>query len=378
MISSALATSTYEDLDFILIDVARRLQPTQTQWEEANGHYHAVTRWLEAPESIFAQFRPYLFPQGSAALLTLNRPIGRLEFDVDFVLKIVNVRWTAAQLYAALYYRLHDHDTYRDMLEAKNRCVRLNFAGKFHLDIIPGMIAPGGDGEVIQVPDRERRDFTLSNPEGYIRWFKGREATERTFEGRLRIFGKAAPLPQPEPVEGKSILSIATQLIKRRRDLMLDPNLEAPSIILTTMAGKRYTGTPSIAVALREIVSAIAQELRAHPGQMIEVVNPALPRHENFAERIDTRTKYLAFCNFIDTLEAEINDVLRNGISDGRLGKMFGRDEIAKSVVEFSRRHRALRDRGGLTYSRGRLNVVPPAVAPAVVTKIPRHDYFGD
>jgi hypothetical protein len=264
------------------------------------------------------------------------------------------------------------------MLEAKNRCVRLNFAGKFHLDIIPGMIAPGGDGEVIQVPDRERRSFTFSNPEGYIHWFKGREATERTFEGGLRIFGKAAPLPQPEPVEGKSILSIATQLIKRRRDLMPDPNLEAPSIMLTTMAGERYSGTPSIAVALHEIVAAIGRDLRAQPGRMIEVVNPALPQHENFAERIDTRTKYLAFCNFIDTFDAEINDALRNGISDGKLGKMFGKDEIAKSVVELGRRHRALRERGGLTYSRGRLNVVPLAIAPAVVSKIPRHDYFGD
>lgn len=378
MISSALATSTYGDLDFILVDVARRLQPTQTEYEEAKGHYEAVTRWLEAPESIFAKFRPYLFPQGSMALLTAIRPYGRLEFDVDFVLKIMNVSWTAAQLYAALYNRLRDDARYRPMLEPKNRCVRLNFAGKFHIDIIPGTIALGGDGEVIQIPDRERRDFTFSNPEGYIRWFKGREATERTYEGRLRIFGKAAPLPQPEPVEGKSVLSIAVQLFKRRRDLMFDANLEAPSVMLTTRAAERYSGTPSIAVALNEIVSAIARELRARPGQMIEVVNPALPRHEDFAERIDTRTKYLAFFRFIETFEAEINDVLANGISDGKLGKMFGKDEIAKSVVELGRRHRALRDRGGLTYSRGRLNVVPPAVAPAVVTKIPRHDYFGD
>src|SRR5207237_10143783 len=117
-----------------------------------------------------------------------------------------------------------------------------------------------------------------------------------------------------------------TQRSSRRRDLKPDRNLEAPSVMLTTMAGERYTGTPSIAVALHEIVSAIAGDLSAQPGEMIEVVNPALPRHENFAERIDTRTKYLAFCKYIDTFEAEINDELRNGNSDGQLGNKFGEE----------------------------------------------------
>src|SRR5438105_9210339 len=100
MLSTALSTSTYADLDFVLTDVARQLQLTKTQYEEADGPYQAVASWLEAPESIFSKLRPHLFPQGSMAILTTVRPWAREEFDLDFVLKIIPVGWTAGQLFA--------------------------------------------------------------------------------------------------------------------------------------------------------------------------------------------------------------------------------------------------------------------------------------
>jgi hypothetical protein len=43
MLSTALSTSAFIELDYILADVARQLQLTKTQYEEADRHYRAVT-----------------------------------------------------------------------------------------------------------------------------------------------------------------------------------------------------------------------------------------------------------------------------------------------------------------------------------------------
>src|SRR5207249_8248619 len=57
---------------------------------------------------------------------------------------------------------------------------------------------------------------------------------------------------------------------------------------------------------------------------------------------------------------------------------MFGEEEIQKSVIDLAEMHRAKRDAGKLTYSAGRLCIVTPTAAPAIVTRVPRHTYFGD
>src|SRR5262249_17656373 len=101
-------------------------------------------------------------------------------------------------LYNLVAGRLRDHGTYRDILELKNRCLRINYAGNFHLDIIPA--CPNG-GESIKVPDRARSVWVPSNPLGYAERFfmqcQYSGGVTKAMDARVR------PLPSNVPSERK-------------------------------------------------------------------------------------------------------------------------------------------------------------------------------
>ncbi len=56
-------------------------------------------------------------------------------------------------------------------IEAKNRCIRLVYAGDFHMDILPGVQESVFDQNKIKVPDCELGNWVSSNPLGYGDWF---------------------------------------------------------------------------------------------------------------------------------------------------------------------------------------------------------------
>lgn len=85
MMASALTRSAILDLDYLLKQIIEDLQLTPTQYREAVEHYEAVGRYLDHPRSPLAHLRPQIFPQGSMALQTTVKPIGRQEYDLDLV-----------------------------------------------------------------------------------------------------------------------------------------------------------------------------------------------------------------------------------------------------------------------------------------------------
>lgn len=118
--------------------VCRLLELTPTQYREAETKYRAVGRWLADSDSLLAFWEPEIYPQGSMLLGTTVRPYGRNEYDLDLVCQI---HYCAQQppmtIYKWVHERLSAHETYKEMLEPLKRCLRLNYAGDFHLDILP-------------------------------------------------------------------------------------------------------------------------------------------------------------------------------------------------------------------------------------------------
>lgn len=363
------------DLDFLLGEVAKALQLTPEQHRLAGEHYRTVGDWLGASGSPLASFRPWIYPQGSMALETTVRPLTREEYDLDLVCEMLPTGMTALQLYDAVYARLIAHKTYAPMVEKKNRCVRLSYAHDFHLDIIPAQPDRGrGDG-AIWVPDRELRDWTASNPKGYVAWFSCRSKVTLA-ELRKQV----DPLPRPTPAEDKPALTIAVQLMKRRRDLLCEPEVAPRSIVLTTLAGEHYRGSDCVLTSLAQIVGGIKHRIAAAAPNRIVVCNPT-NEAEKFCESFDGTGRYQNFIWFIDQLERDIADIAAtHGLRDLQLvlSAKFGEEPASRAIRNYGERLKAQRDASTLAFTgagAGGLSIISSTATPS--RPVPSNRYYG-
>lgn len=270
-------TSPTEQLDDILQRVCVTLQLTDTQYRLAGERYKAVGDWLDAPDSPLFPWHPHIYPQGSLLVGTTVRPMRQQEYDLDLVCQFV-ADWRSfpnpVVLLDLIEARLLAHGTYRTMIARKNRCICLNYANDFHLDILPACPDDRVGGTAVRVPDRKLQAWKESNPKGYGRWFEDAAALSLIkLEAR-----RQDPLPNPEAADAKPPLKLAVQLLKRWRDVAFDdtPEYAPTSIVLTTLSGHAYQGADSVAAAVDEILAGIIRVLPP-PPQRLRVLNPANP-----------------------------------------------------------------------------------------------------
>jgi hypothetical protein len=365
-------------LDDILIRICIALQLTPTQYEDAKTHYQAVAKWLAAEGSPLSAISQEIFPQGSLRIGTTVRPWWQEEYDLDLVLWLS--LWNEIDpliLLNLVEQRLRGHGTYAPMVERKNRCIRLNFANQFHLDILPARPDARFGGTHALVPDRAARCWKESNPKGYALWFEERGALMSQF----RIMEKRAtvqPLPIPEEAADKNSLQLAVQLLKRWRDIHFNgaPELAPISIVLTTLAGTYYSGEPHPLLALRSIVHSINGAIPL-VGRL-KVCNPANP-FEDLSERWDSEPKaYTAFVSAVQDLERRIIDLeSARGIADGakRFEALFGERVVKDAVERQARAFEEVRRSSSLGVTRtGALTAAPAIISTPVRT----NTFYGD
>ena len=207
----------------ILERICEQLDPTETQRALAEQHYNAVGDWVA--ESELPIFRTAsIYAQGSFALGTTNKPVGRDDIDVDLVAYFpsVNSAMDPAKLKVMLGDRLKAHGTYKDKLVEMPRCWRIDYANEFHLDItpsIPNRACPMG-GEL--VPDKKLEIWKTSNPRGYRDLFAKRAAMQprvRMKKSMTTDRARADVQPFPEQLRFKGVLRRIVQLAKRHRDV---------------------------------------------------------------------------------------------------------------------------------------------------------------
>lgn len=121
-----------------------------------------------------------MFMQGSYAMKTAIRPKREKdEFDVDVVLKLTlkdpngNLPDSKATL-DWLARRLRRNGFYKRRTEVKRRCVRINYAGEFHLDVAP--VSPTTqDGSTLMIPDKTG-GWSETDPKGFMHWCDEKDA----------------------------------------------------------------------------------------------------------------------------------------------------------------------------------------------------------
>jgi hypothetical protein len=329
--------STNNELDDLLHRICHNLQITGTQHGIAEDRYQAVGKHLSRDNGAFASVSPTIYPQGSFQIGTTVKPLREQEYDLDIVCEL-GLAWTQVdpeEVLKAFERDLMANKIYASIMERKNRCIRLNYANEFHMDILPA--CPNGtyhtDGNV-KVPDRAAHEWKDSNPKGFAAWFNGRSEQIRTFAAKAEM----QPLPPAESAERKLPLKRAVQLMKRHRDVVFKDKTDyAPiSIVLSTVAGLHYQGELSVASGLKRILEAVVASLPPSDQRLI-VLNPTNPK-EDLSERWNDKPEaYKVFVEWIkkfrqtwSLVESATNKVNLSNI----LGAMFGEEVTNESFRE--------------------------------------------
>ena len=215
--------------------------------------------------------------QGSYALGTLIKPVDdNDEYDADIqIVMNPNPKWEAKDYVHAINQTLAGNKNYVDKLRLKTRCVTVDYAGDFHLDVVPRVTINGKHC----VCNRIDNKFEETDGTGYRDWFNGKN----------RITG--------------GNLKRVVRLLKHLRDHK--NSFTAKSILLTTLAGNAIkvsdegtAAVSTVADTLETVLSRMNDYLQQHPNMPI-IKNPVLPT-EDFNRHWDQR-RYANFRNRVQS-----------------------------------------------------------------------------
>ena len=287
--------------------------------------------------------------QGSYALDTLIKPVDdNDEYDADIqIVMNPNPRWERKDYVLAINRTLAGNKTYGDKLRLKTRCVKVKYAGDFHLDVVP-RVTIGGKHYIC---NRIDNTFEETDGNGYRDWFNEKN----------RITG--------------GNLKRVVRLLKYLRDHK--NSFTAKSILLTTLAGntikssdKGTTAVSTVADTLETVLSRMDNYLQQHPN-MPEIKNPVLPT-ENFNRHWD-QPKYANFRNRVQSYagtakraKAEQSAEKATKIWQELFGESFGKGGSSGSGSGGSSAG------GGGNRTGQRPRPITPAVAPAASIPVAR------
>ena len=276
-------THVAKEVDEVALDVRRNLANLAASAEflrdEVNLNQSRSDRLETAVNAVSAYLRDNLpgyqkmERQGSYALDTLIKPVDdNDEYDADIqIVMNPNSQWEPKDYVNEVYRTLAGNKTYADKVRLKTRCVTVDYAGDFHLDVVPRVTTKGKH----YVCNRLENKFEETDGNGYRDWFNEKN----------RITG--------------GNLKRVVRLLKHLRDHK--NTFSAKSILLTTLAGNTIRASDegtkavsTVADTLETVLSRMNDYLQQHPN-MPEIKNPVLAT-ENFNRHWDQR-KYTNFRN---------------------------------------------------------------------------------
>ncbi|MEM1098105.1 MAG: nucleotidyltransferase [Planctomycetota bacterium] len=381
---TTIQASANPEVDEIVEAVCLVLQLTDTQFKTAEERYAGIARYLQRSDGPVARFTPSLYPQGSMASRTTVRPLGREEFDLDIIccLEDYLAKLSSDFLYHMVLDDLRSNGNYRDLIEPQKRCIRLNYKGEFHLDIVPACPDTSRGDTGILIPDRELSGWVRSDPKAYATWFNALAESVHGRSEEREIAASAEPVPDNGHAFDRLPLQRTVQLMKRRRSVYYgDDDLAPKSIVLTTLAGNHYTGQTFCTDALLESLDGIIATCpRSRP---IVVRNPVDPS-EDFT-RSWTPKQGWAFLDFVEDFRERISRLIRTsdlGSISEQLTDLFGvgprgGDIGPLALKQYGENVRRKRDRHelGLKGS-GAITVLTPNADTAC--KVSKNTFFGN
>lgn len=326
----------------LLAITAANLELDTTRIQQMESAYRAVNDVLSNDETFFKDYKINVYAQGSLQIGTTIKPLSGQEFDLDIVLHIESsyLNHTPSEIYDALYRVLSNHDTYKPLLEKKNRCVRIDYNSDFHMDILPGCIITINNNRLMIAENERRNSWSRTNPKNYAVWFK--EIAERNkssfiLQERYNLMLKAAVETEDLPLDvyKKTPLQSTVQIVKRYRDLFYQDKETSKmpavsSIVLTTLLAQCHEGNLSIQEAL---VNASQKLRKLAEGYKVRkekfaIYNPVdnhedKDKRENFTDSWEDK-HYNSFVAFVEDFAKKLNAFLNNGTNETSYKELFG------------------------------------------------------
>ncbi|WP_235991727.1 SMODS domain-containing nucleotidyltransferase [Metabacillus schmidteae] len=313
----------------------------------------AITNWetkFKEDEELKDKFIDY-YTQGSYSTDTGVRPKGEEEFDVDVVLVLdISEADEPKETLNWIKDRIKSHKGFENRVKAKDRCVRIDYAKDFHVDVVPAFVY----GDYIKIPSKKESEWTKTNPTGFKDWCDGINN------------------------DSDDYFSKTVKVIKHWRDEKVGKDTAPKSILLTTLVGNAHIKKTSIAETLVETLDNMKDHLRDLVNGLEEnddvpfVENPSLA-DENLA-RNWTKLKAQRFLNKLTTLKEDCQAALdeKNKEESIKLWQdIFGSSYFPSELGEASNMARSIQSGSVLVSSTGELNSFQG-------TPIKEHRFYGE
>lgn len=228
-----------------------------------NKRVDTITSFLREHD-VFGKYFIDVVPQGSYAQRTIIKPVAGREFDADVLLAMKeHPDWSPADYTAELKRAFEASSTYKGMAHKRTRCVFIDYADDFHIDVIPFVESRPA------ITNNKSDSWETTDPQAFTEWL----------EGKSRIVGGGR-------------LQAVLRLLKYLRDSKTTFSIK--SVLLTILVGEsieswrsaadsKYYG--DIATALVHIIEDLNDYLQANPT-MPSIYDPAGTGHD-FRERWD-------------------------------------------------------------------------------------------
>lgn len=200
------------------------------------------------------------FPQGSYSTNTTIKPMKENEYDIDAVLLLnINENESPKDTLYWIRDRIISHKYFQKATKVKNRCVRIDYANDFHVDVVPAL--PYED--IIKIPSKKENSWSKNNPVGFTKWCNDININSEHYYSKI------------------------VKIVKYWRDNKVGEETAPKSILLSTIIGHKLQKMPSIAETLVETLRELINYLEdIIDTQNIFIGNPSLPE-ENIARDWD-------------------------------------------------------------------------------------------
>lgn len=254
------------------------------RFNTATDGIRVISEFLENNE-FFKDKIVSISPQGSFRQKTIIKPNGNKEFDLDMLVEMKEIEDFEPKNYLeALHKEFKDSKRYEDIVDkrGKSRCVTLDYASDFHMDVVPCIYKDGG----YKIMDKNENVFEKTDADGYAEWFSQKSA-----------------------IANDNLVKVV-RLVKYLRDIK--KTFSVKSVLLTTLLGNQILASDDasqlyvdIPTTLKTLLNRLNDYLQAHEYMPI-VTNPSLA-DEDFNRHWD-QDKYENFRNMIASYVSKVNE----------------------------------------------------------------------
>lgn len=396
--------------DYLLADVAIRIQLSPTNYQKAVERYEAINSYLDRPESLLHDRIEIYYPQGSMAIgSTIASNLTTDHFDLDTIAQLqISPHANPAVVLDLLFNALNGSpgSRYYGKVTRNSRCVTVEYEDGMRIDVTPMV-------RRITTPEREsvlfhhRREtpgdpgyHKVANPFGFAVWFNGRTPPEAMFAEQYTALVKShmalaeaeqEPIPDQENLHKKSMALIALQLTKRYRNVRFDRRQvrRPPSVLLAKwVADVAGGGRMRLIDELLHQVRRMRQILGDYvaTGRLAHEVNPVCAEDVLTDRWPAKQADQVLFVEDLDHLIAQL-ERLHAGcpITEMReiLSDLFGERPSSDAVKAFGDKYGNHVQRGGLYVPGSQVTAGSAALvgltagASAHARSTPSHTFFG-